>query len=253
MESESQAERALAVVIAKLNESCRQNVLNARKQARDAGEKCATLAETKYETLNAEIADLNQKVKTESKKLKESNAELQAKSEKLKTALESNAALESKIEAAEAAEKRAEAAENSKSCDKDSGDGKSLRVQKKRTDAFLIDSHFIMTAGSSDDHKPEDDGDSSDHEESSKNLKPAAKRKSSDSESASSSSKKPKVAKHAWIQLVPTANGKGGKGNCVCGKWGPGSRSSCYSIHINPMKEAAAAEASKEAAAAEAS
>ena len=99
MESESQAERALAVVIAKLNESCRQNVLNARKQARDAGEKCATLVETKYETLNAEIADLNKKVKTESIR-------------------------------AEAAEKRAEAADNHKP--EDDSDHGNLKPSAKR-------------------------------------------------------------------------------------------------------------------------
>ena len=117
--------------------------------------------------LNAEIADLNQKVKTVSIR-------------------------------AEAAEKCAEAA--SKSCDKDSGDGKSSCVRKVRTEAFLIDSHFNMTAGSSDNHKPEDDGDT----ECEENLKPAAK--------------KPKVS-CKWISDDISQPYKTQTGKCACGLW----------------------------------
>ena len=112
------------------------------------------------ETLNTEIADLNQKLKMESIR-------------------------------AEAAEKRAEAAENSKSCDEDKDDGKSLRERKVRTDAFLIESHFNMTAGSNND-----DGDSSNHG----NLKPSAKRDAESDDAhgtAAPPAKKPKRGKPA--------------------------------------------------------
>ena len=101
---------------------------------------------------------------------------------------------------AEIAEKRAEAAENSKSCDEDSSDGKSLRKRKVQTDAHLIESHFNMTAGSSDNHKPEDDGDT----ECEENLKPAAK--------------KPKVS-CKWISDDISQPYKTQKGKCACGLW----------------------------------